>query len=165
MVPLFGTTLPTCLQQSREEYSRMKKILYALFGACVAPAFAADLGVSISIGQPGFYGQLDIGNFPQPQLVYPQPIVIRQSPEFVSAQPIYLHVPPGHERHWSKHCAQYNACGRPVYFVRDDWYNNEYVPRYRQRGGNDDDHHRGHGHGQDRDKGHGHDEGHDRQDR
>ncbi len=38
---------------------------------------------------------------------------------------------PGHEKHWRKHCAQYNACGRPVYFVRDDWYNNEYVPRYR----------------------------------
>jgi hypothetical protein len=26
--------------------------------------------------------------------------------------------------------AEYNACGRPVYFVRDDWYQREYVPRY-----------------------------------
>src|ERR1700738_3511397 len=76
----------------------MKKILYtALFGACAAPAFAADVGVSISVGQPGFYGQLDIGNVPQPQLVYPQPVVIQRSPAFVSAPPIYLHVPPGHE--------------------------------------------------------------------
>jgi hypothetical protein len=114
----------------------MRNILCAaLLGACAAPAFAADVGVSISIGQPGFYGQIDIGNVPQPQLVYPQPVVIRRAPEFVSAPPIYLHVPPGHEKHWSKHCAQYDACGRPVYFVRDDWYNNEYVPRYRHDGG------------------------------
>ena len=128
----------------------MKKILCAaLLGACVAPAFAADVGVSIGIGQPGFYGQIDIGNVPQPQLVYPQPVVIQRSPEFVSVPPIYLHVPPGHEKHWSKHCAEYHACGRRVYFVRDDWYNNEYVPRYQHGGG---DHGGGHGHGQGHDK-------------
>ena len=128
----------------------MKKILCAaLLGACVAPAFAADVGVSIGIGQPGFYGQIDIGKVPQPQLVYPQPVVIQRSPQFVSAPPIYLHVPPGHEKHWSKHCAEYHACGRRVYFVRDDWYNNEYVPRYQHGGG---DHRGGHGHGQGHDK-------------
>ena len=127
----------------------MKKVLCAaVLAVCVAPTLAADVGVSISIGQPGFYGQIDIGNVPRPQLVYAQPVVIQQAPEFVSAPPIYLHVPPGHEKHWSKHCAMYNACGRPVYFVRDDWYNNEYVPRYHRDG---DDH----GHGRGHDKGHG----------
>lgn len=134
----------------------MKKILCAaVLASCAAPAFAADVGVSITVGQPGFYGQIDIGNVPRPQLVYPQPVVIQRAPEYVSAPPIYLHVPPGHEKHWNKHCAQYNACGRPVYFVRDDWYNNEYVPRYRERG---DDHGEGHGHG----RGHGHDKDHDK---
>ena len=50
----------------------MRKILFAaLFGACAAPAFAADVGVSISIGQPGLCGQIDIGNVPQPRLIYP----------------------------------------------------------------------------------------------
>ena len=135
----------------------MRKILCAtVLGACVAPAFAADVGVSLSIGQPGFYGQIDIGNVPRPQVIYQQPVVIQRAPEFVAAEPIYLHVPPGHEKHWGKHCAQYNACGRPVYFVRDDWYNNEYVPRYRNGG---DDHGGGHGHGRDHDKGHGHGHG------
>jgi len=139
----------------------MKKTLCAaLLGACVAPAFAGDVGVSISIGQPGFYGQIDIGNVPRPQLVYAQPVVIQRAPEYVSAAPIYLHVPPGHEKHWSKHCAQYNACGRPVYFVRDDWYNREYVPRYSNGG---EDH--GGGHGQGHDKGRGHDKGHGHDDR
>ena len=137
----------------------MRQSLYAtvFLGACAAPTFAADVGVSISIGQPGFYGQIDIGNAPRPQLVYSEPVVIQRAPEFVSAAPIYLHVPPGHEKHWSKHCAQYHACGRPVYFVRDDWYNNEYVPRY-QHG--HDDHGGGHGHGRGHDKGHGHDDKH-----
>jgi len=151
----------------------MGKFLFAtfLFSACAAPALAGDVGVSISIGQPGFYGQIDIGNVPRPQVVYAQPVVIQRVPEYASAPPIYLHVPPGHEKHWRKHCAQYNACGRPVYFVRDDWYNNEYVPRYRHR---DDERHgderrggerRGgdeHGHGRGHDKGHDHGDRHDR---
>ena len=145
----------------------MKKILCTvLLGACIAPAFAADVGVSISIGQPGFYGQIDIGNMPQPQLIYSQPVVIQRSPQFVASPPIYLHVPPGHEKHWTKHCAQYNACGRRVYFVRDDWYNKEYVPRYRHgdgdRGGG---HGNGNGHGHGRDKNHDHDEGHGHRDK
>jgi hypothetical protein len=134
----------------------MTKFFYALlFGALAAPAFATDVGVSITVGQPGFYGQLNIGNAPPPQLIYAQPVVIQRSPEFVAAAPIYLHVPPGHEKHWSKHCAAYNACGRPVYFVKDDWYNNEYVPHYQHEHGD-------HGHGHDHDHGHGdgHDEGH-----
>jgi hypothetical protein len=136
----------------------MKRILCAaLLGACVTSAFAGDVGVSINIGQPGFYGQIDIGNVPRPQVIYPQPVVIQRAPQFVAAEPIYLHVPPGHEKHWGKHCAQYNACGRPVYFVRDDWYNNEYVPRYRNGG---DDHGGGHGHGRGHDKGHGHGDKH-----
>ena len=139
----------------------MTKILaVVLFGICASPVIAGDVGVSITVGQPGFFGQINIGNFPQPELVYPQPVVVQQAPQFISAPPIYLHVPPGHEKHWSKHCAQYNACGRRVYFVRDDWYNNQYVPRYRQERGNHD-HDEGHGHGEGHDKGHRHDEGHD----
>ena len=118
----------------------MKALLCAaLFAAGVSVSFAADVNVSVSMGQPGFYGQLDIGNVPQPQLIYTRPVVVQAVPEFAAAPPIYLHVPPGHEKHWNKHCAQYNACGRPVYFVRDDWYNREYVPHY-QHGGKEHGH-------------------------
>ena len=132
----------------------MKKIVCAAFlSATAIPVFAADVGVSISVGQPGFYGQINIGNVPPPPVVYAQPVVVTRSPQYVSVEPIYLHVPPGHEKHWNKHCAEYHACGRPVYFVRDDWYNNEYVPRYRQ---DRDDHDGEHGHGRGHQKGHGH---------
>jgi len=136
----------------------MKKFLFAaLLGTCAIPAFAGDVGVSISLGQPGFYGQIDIGNVPRPAVVYAQPVVVARTPQYVAAEPIYLHVPPGHEKHWNKHCGEYHACGRPVYFVRD-WYNNEYVPRYREHGGLEDDGHgHGNGHREDRDHGNGHD--------
>jgi len=110
------------------------------------PALAADVGVSVSVGQPGFYGRIDIGNFPQPQVIYPQPVVIQRVPVAVAPQPIYLRVPPGHAKNWRKHCHKYDACGQPVYFVRDDWYNNVYVPRYREEHEHER-HAKGHGQG------------------
>ena len=92
-------------------------------------AWATDVGVSVTVGQPGFYGRIDIGGAPPPRLVYAQPIVIQ--PVAVAQAPVYLRVPPGHQKHWAKHCAQYNACGQPVYFVQEGWYNQVYVPYYR----------------------------------
>ena len=108
----------------------MRKLLLAAALTVVsAVAFAADVGVSVSIGQPGFYGQIDIGGYPPPQVIYQQPRMIYRGP--VSQPPIYLRVPPGHAKNWSKHCRQYNACNQRVYFVRDAWYQQEYAPRYR----------------------------------
>lgn len=97
-----------------------------------ASALATDAGVSLSLGDPGFYGRIDIGNVPRPQLIYQTPVVIQAVP--VGASPVYLHVPPGHEKHWSKHCRKYNACSVPVYFVQESWYNNVYVPTYNKGG-------------------------------
>lgn len=113
-------------------------LLVAAMAVTTTPALAADVGVSISVGQPGFYGRIDIGDFPQPQLVYPTPVIIRPAPPNVVYQPVYLRVPPGHAKNWRKHCRKYNACGQPVYFVQDDWYNNEYAPRYREKHGKGD---------------------------
>jgi len=113
----------------------MKKILFAaLMTVTAAPAFAVDVGISLTIGQPGFYGRIDIGDFPQPQLIFSSPVIILRSAGVVR-EPIYLHVPPGHAKKWSKHCHKYNACGQPVYFVQENWYNNEYVPQYSERHG------------------------------
>jgi len=112
----------------------MKRFLTAVAvvaATVTSPAFAADVGVSVSIGQPGFYGQLDLGGFPRPQVIYSQPRVIERVN--VSRPPVYLRVPPGHSRNWKRHCRHYNACGERVYFVRDNWYNREYVPRHQER--------------------------------
>ena len=104
--------------------------LLLLAAAAFAPAWAADVGVSVHVGQPGFYGRIDIGNVPPPQVIYAQPIIIQRVAQ--PPQPVYLRVPPGHAKKWSKHCHKYDACGYPVYFVKDDWYNNVYVPHYQK---------------------------------
>ena len=99
---------------------------------------------------PGVYGRIDIGNAPPPPLIYAQPIVVYRTPVAVQ-QPLYLHVPPGHAKKWSKHCAKYNACGQPVYFVRvagDDDFE-------RRRGRDDDRDDKHYGKGKDKDKHHG----------
>ena len=107
-------------------------VVLLLLAASALPAFAADVGVSVSVGQPGFYGRIDIGNAPRPVLIYPQPVIIQKVYVAQPPPPLYLHVPPGHAQKWSKHCHKYDACSRPVYFVKDDWYNNVYVPHYQQ---------------------------------
>jgi len=93
-------------------------------------ALAEDAGVSIQVGQPGFYGRIDIGGYPPPQVIYSQPIAVEQVP--INRQPIYVRAPIDHVKHWREHCHEYNACGERVLFVQDGWYNQEYMPRYRE---------------------------------
>jgi hypothetical protein len=109
----------------------MKKILMAaLLGATAFSAGAANVGVSVNVGDPNFYGSIDIGNYPPPQLINPNPIII-QPAVGIEVAPLYLHVPLAHTRNWRRYCGIYNACGRPVYFVHDNWYRQVYAPRYR----------------------------------
>lgn len=138
-----------------------KTIAALIAGTCLSlSAAAADVRVAVSIGQPGFYGRINIGDFPPPAVIYSEPVVV--APVAVVRPPLYLRVPPGHVNHWARHCNRYGACGQPVYFVRDDWYMDEYLPRYRARHEDRDARGRtgpppwaGHGHGH----GHGHDRG------
>ena len=127
----------------------MKKLLaIAIALGTLAPAFAqTSVGVSIGINQPGVYGRIDIGNFPQPQLIYAQPILIAPPVRYVQQQPIYLYVPPGHQKNWAKHCGRYNACGQPVYFVKEEWVRERYDEDHRSRDDRDD---RDNGHGKDK---------------
>ncbi len=126
----------------------MNRLLIALIAlGSAAPVFATDVSASIGISQPGLYGQINIGDFPRPAVIYAQPVWIQRSPKVVYVEPVYLHIPPGHEKNWSKHCANYGACGRPVYFVREDWYQTQYVPHY-QKQANAQGHGQGTGQGQ-----------------
>jgi hypothetical protein len=132
----------------------MKRLLTALALAAASvgvPAFGADVGVSISVGQPGFYGQIDIGSYGRPPVLYSRPITIERVRRDSIREPLYLRVPPGHSRNWKRYCASYNACGRPVYFVQDSWYKNVYAPRYNNDHRDDRrDEHRGNGDKNDR---------------
>lgn len=121
--------------------------LFALALLTCAPAMATDVGVSIAIGEPGFYGRIDIGTFPQPRVILATPVDIQAVPAGVVRAPLYLRVPPGHEKKWAKHCAEYNACGTPVYFIEDGWYNNVYAPAYKAKHGRPDHASKGNGKG------------------
>ncbi len=125
----------------------------ALGGASVGRA--GDLGIHIMLSgeiAPGIYGQVQLGNAAPPPLVYAQPMLIE--PQAAPPPPVYLHVPPDHAKNWRKHCREYNACNRPVYFVRSEEYSPGYRPRDHRHDHDHDDHDRGHDHGHDH-------EGHD----
>ena len=113
----------------------MKRFLIAVtlgFVVVTSSALAADVGVSISVGQPGFYGRLDLGDFPAPQVIIPRPVIIERGVP-IDRPPVYLRVPKQHRKNWRTYCRQYDACGERVIFVRDDWYRRKYVPLYQER--------------------------------
>jgi hypothetical protein len=157
-------------KHGQQEAPKMKRLLFAAaLAAALAPALAADVALSVSIGQPGFYGHLDIGGYPQPQLIYRQPIIIEQAAP--SRRPIYLNVPPGHAKNWRKHCRAYKACGERVYFVQNSWYQREYVPQYQERNSHRREEYRGDygrrdgGEDRDEDRGKQKNKGHDKHDK
>ncbi len=130
----------------------MQRLLAAAFAALTVAraAYAADVGITVEISQPGVYGRIDIGRFPQPAIILPKPVIIAPPPHVV-VQPIYMWVPYGHRKNWAKYCHRYNACGYPVYFVRHDWYKQHVRHGDDRRGRDDDDWGRGKGKGKGRD--------------
>jgi hypothetical protein len=90
-------------------------------GAAAAEA-AANSWRNVTAGgplRPGVYGRIEVRNGPPPAVVHAAPVVAhgRAAP---GTQPVYLYVPPGQVRRWSRDCAKWQACDRPVYFVRVD---------------------------------------------
>ena len=121
----------------------MKKnlALLALALGAAGTAAATDVGVSVSVVQPGVYGRVDIGNAPPP-VVYAQPVLIAPPAVVRYEQPVYLYVPVVEQQNWGRYCGRYNACARPVYFVQETWV--------RERWEHDRGRHRGPGHGHDK---------------
>jgi len=110
-----------------------RALVSAALALGAAAAGAADVRVGVSVSgeiAPGVYGRVDITNRPAPPLVYAQPVIIVRQQRTAAMSPIYMHVPPGHAKNWSKHCKRYNACNQPVYFVKSA----EYEPGYKGPG-------------------------------
>jgi len=97
-----------------------RSLIAAVFAATTisAPALAGDVGVPVSGGYPGFYGLLDIGNFPPWQVIYRPPKVVKRRITD-HRPPDHLRVSHEHARHWIKHCREYNAGGECVLFVQN----------------------------------------------
>jgi hypothetical protein len=112
---------------------------------------AVDVGVGVTIREPGVYGRIEIGtSAPPPPVVYRQPVIVQQPTVIVTQQPLYLYVPPGHAKKWRKHCHQYDACGRQVYFVKEEWVQAEYSRSHPGKG--PPVHAQGRGHGKGKNK-------------
>jgi hypothetical protein len=142
----------------------MKRIFAVAVGwVCFSSgAIAADVGVSIQFSQPGVFGRVDIGQYPQPQVIVPQPVVIEAPPPAMPPpEALYLWVPLEHRKHWERYCHQYHACGHPVYFVNHVWYKNNVLARQGHPQGHQEDRHGGHGQSEEE---HGHRKDHDEQD-
>ena len=145
----------------------MKKIIaLALAAGAIGSAVAQpSVGVSIGINQPGVYGRINIGDVPRPALILQQPVLIAAPRVAVQREPVYLYVPPAHQQNWRRYCGRYEACGQPVYFVRDQWVRERYERdhpgwnRGKHRGGDKHDKHDKH---DDRGRGNGNGKGHGR---
>ena len=132
--------------------------LFALSALWAGAAMAAGPYATATVEgalAPGVYGRIEVGNAPPPPLIYAQPVIIQRPAVVVQQQPLYLHVPPGHAKKWSKHCAKYNACGQPVYFVKvngdDDYERGKHKHKQKHKHHDDDDQGRGGKHGKGRD--------------
>src|SRR5258706_4569285 len=102
----------------------MRRFLAALALAVASTAaLATNVGVPVTIGDRGYRGRIDIVNFPPPQLVFPEPVIIEPVPVGVVRQPAYIYVPVTEAKECRKYCKKYKACGQPVYFVQETWYN------------------------------------------
>ncbi|ASF47103.1 hypothetical protein [Methylovulum psychrotolerans] len=108
----------------------MKLFLGAALLAVTTLLTCTTEAASIRVGESGFYGRLNVGGYPPPQVYYRQPVAAQFVPS--NRPPIYLRVRPGHARQWRRYCSQYNACNERVYFVKHDWYQREYAPRYQK---------------------------------
>jgi hypothetical protein len=119
----------------------------ALLGSA-AQAGDVNVGMSIQFSQPGVFGRIDIGQYPQPQVIVAQPVIVAPPPAVMAPpEPVYLWVPLEHRKHWERYCEQYRACGHPVYFVNHVWYKNNVLARREERreDAREDDRHREHG--------------------
>jgi hypothetical protein len=102
---------------------RPTRVLAGLLGVACAAATAKDASpINASTGgplRPGVYGRIELRGT-LPPLVNPRPVVAVRTIGQKLPEPVYLYVPSGQVRRWAQHCAKWNACERPVYFVRVD---------------------------------------------
>ncbi|MDQ6684338.1 MAG: hypothetical protein M3Z16_04355 [Pseudomonadota bacterium] len=104
----------------------MKTLLALVIAAGTAGTAVAQTSVSIGINQPGVYGRINLGDVPRPALYRAEPVIIARPRVVVEQQPVYLYVPTVQQQNWRSYCGRYNACGQPVYFVRDEWVRERY---------------------------------------
>ena len=107
----------------------MARIERAWMAACAAALLCAGAQAAqplkyrnVTAGgdlRPGLYGRIDVQG-PPPPVIYEKPIIASQALVPQGVKPVYLYVPPGQVRKWTRYCAKWNACDLAVLFVRVD---------------------------------------------
>jgi hypothetical protein len=132
----FSSSLSQFQQHIRTGLVSLSFVGVASLTALLNPSAAqAQSYMNITVGvpvAPGVYGQISVGNNPMPPIINTAPRVVGQP--VYGAPPMYLYVSDMEYRNWGRYCRRYQACGRPVYFVRVDERNRWW-----------DGHHDGHG--------------------
>jgi hypothetical protein len=116
-----------------------RKVAVAAFvmaaGSQIAAADSMDTRTASNAqATPGVYGRVEVTGKQNPPLVYEQAMFIEAPATAGRVEPVYLHVPPEHAKNWKKHCAQYQACRQPVYFVKSAEYEPGYEPPKPEKG-------------------------------
>lgn len=109
----------------------MKRMIgVAAFVAVVILPVSGEMPVPVQ--KPGGHGAIDVRSFPRPQLVSPDPVIIRLLSAETLGRALYLFVPQQHRARWATYCHVYKACSYPVYFVTEKWYYRVYVPAHEE---------------------------------
>jgi hypothetical protein len=111
----------------------MKRLLLSALLAATPLFGVAQVNFNFSIGDPDYNGQIYFDNDQQPLVMNATPIIAYPDQADIYAAPIYLRVPLYYYQNWQQYCGMYSACYVPVYFVQDNWYQQYYVPWYRNR--------------------------------
>lgn len=141
---------PTTRSNSRQGKARMTLAAALLATFAWVGAAQAQPYVNLTVGgqfSPGVFGQVQVGNAPPPPVYNPQPIIVGNVIQ--GAPVIYMHVPEHEQRRWHEYCGRYNACGRPVHFVRVEdnnrwWEDRRSHEDRRDENRHDNGEHRGH---------------------
>ena len=106
----------------------MKRLLFAAaLAATTFPALANDVGVSISIGQPGSYGRIDLGGYPQPRVMFRAAMNRPQ---------IYMHVPPALPKTGASTAVLTSPVENGSIF-QNNWYERNFVSHYQAQNHDD----------------------------
>ncbi|GAC1606081.1 MAG: hypothetical protein NVS3B2_13160 [Ramlibacter sp.] len=108
---------------SRHRYLKFRQLtLLGLAWSLVAGHASAGYVNTTAGGtlRPGVYGRIEVTRAAPPPVIYASPVVASGAVLPARVKPVYLYVPPGQVRKWSRHCGKYQACDLPVYFVRMD---------------------------------------------
>lgn len=84
-------------------------LLAALIALAAVPASAASVGVSIGFNQPGFHGDIHVGDYHRPHAIYHRPVAVYPAPVIVGYRPVYGHHGYRGYGHW-KHSRHGRHC-------------------------------------------------------